>query len=148
VKRRQKKEVGPPAMGLSPGRRLLIVAICSSAWCYYIFEDMPVETRAEIVARFRSGIARFAADPVGTTELFYERLKVTPGGKYLAPMVALAVLSKLLASFFRRRIAREDAATDAATAAAAATLAARAARPVITHGGRSAKGRHKAGKAS
>eukprot|EP00962_Isochrysis_galbana_P018799 scaffold5445_cov127-Isochrysis_galbana.AAC.3 len=133
-------------MALTPARRLLLVAICSAVWCYYIYEDMPVETRMEIIDRFRSGMAGFAADPVGTVERFYAGMKVTPGGKYLAPTAALAVLSKLLANFFRRRIAREDAAMEAATAAAAAALA--SARSAGTNGGRSAKGRHKAGKAS
>jgi hypothetical protein len=133
-------------MALTPARRLLLVAICSAVWCYYIYTDLPVETRTEIAERFRSGIASFAADPVGTSERLYEGLKVTPGGKYLAPTAALAVLSKLVANFFRRRIAREDAELEAATAAAAASLA--SAGQSGAHGGKGAKGRHKAGKAS
>jgi len=112
-------------MGLSPGRRLLAVTICSSIWIYYMFHDLPEATRAKLVANLRAGLTGFVADPVNTTSELYTRIGGLPGAKYVAPMAALAVLSKLLANFFRRRLQRDEAELDAASAAAVAKLAAR-----------------------
>jgi len=128
-------------MGLSPQRRLLLVTICSLALMYHHFSELPESKRELILSHAKAGLLKLVTEPWGTLSNFLNTLSASPGGKYLPLTAALAVLSKLIAIFFRRRIEREEAAADAA-----ATAAVQKASSDSTAGkqrGKSAKGKHK-----